>query len=122
MASLPLTTDQRNHLVRLLAQNRYCLTPGGRELILDETGLATYRTALNLATDARQFANELVRLLHEAGTPPGSAEPALVPLLRWLRGEVEGHERERVFVDTLLALPPREEAGPSAASLSLIHI
>lgn len=116
MARVSLNPEQHRRLTRLIAAHRYALMPNGRELILDEAGLADFRMRLDFASDARTFASQLVRVLEDHGTLAETGQPALVSLLHWLREEVSGQAEVAAFVDGLLAPYPTGELRLDSAS------
>ena len=111
MATVKLDVTQRKRLGDLLAA-RVGLTLPQRETVLEEAGLVTFRSALHFDADAATFAAQLVRALQARGTLEETGQPALVPLLRWLREKVAGYGEDAAFWDDLL-LPYRPVGNPS---------
>lgn len=107
--TLPLTPDDQNRLLPLLAEQGRTILE--RQQWLETAGVAVLLPKIDLNSSAEQFAAQVVRVAQRQGAIAPNV-PTLLPIVRQLRQEYAGQAEVVAFLDTLLALPPTEAELP----------
>ncbi len=106
---LPLSTDQRDRLLPLIARAGRTILE--RQALFEAAGLELLLPKLDLNTTAEDFAAQTVRVVQRHGEV-APQRPALISLLETLKEQYAGDDTAPAFLDELLALTPVEQELP----------